>query len=234
MTGNLATRPAALRVPPAVRTAAIGAAVWALAFAGLNVWVQVTAMRGHPALRDYVGGLALLNGIAVVMKVTGAAVVLRAVAPLSARTARHVTVIATTAAVTLTMWGGAALAVLVADGSITADTPLAGGAVHVVGWTYPAFFLVGALVFGVPAWWAARHCAHRWRWLIGAGMLGPLAVMGTLGTVGVVEPAGAVAAGLTCSSAPAATRSVVRRPQPGRRPRSEARRRAPGRGGRPE
>lgn len=175
-----------LRVPPAVRTAAIGAAVWAIAFAGLSVWVQVTAVRGHPALRDYIGGLALLNGIAVVMKVTGAAVVLRAVAPLSRCTARQVTIIATTASVALAVWGAVALGVLLANGSMTANVPLAEGVVHVVGWTYPAFFLVGALTFGVPAWWASRHCAHRWRWLLGAGIAGPFTVVGTLALCAVV------------------------------------------------
>jgi hypothetical protein len=158
----------------------IGAVVWSLAFAGLNLWVQYLALDPGHVLSDHTLGLAVLNGVAIALKVAGVVLAVAAVREPRPQWAGALVAMLTAAVTTLGLWGLAGFGAIVASGSLTDVQQLAGGTLAIPGWTYPTFFLLGALVFSGPTYHAGRALPHARRWMLAGALLGPPLVVGLI------------------------------------------------------
>lgn len=164
-----------------VRVLAVGATAWSAAFAVVNLWVQAAVIDTDGALAHHLLGLGLLNTVAIVLKLLGIAIVVAAVRPWGERHAGPLTALLTGAVATLALWGTAAAVALGASGGApTAAQSFADGVLTVPGWTYPTFFLVGAVTFAGPARHIAQLAPSPRRWVMAGALLVPLAVMTTI------------------------------------------------------
>lgn len=196
MTSAIASGPTASRTalssaaPPLVRAAAGAAALWAIGFAGVNLWVQAGAI-GSDEFAGSLVGLGVLNLVAIGMKGIGAVVALRAAKPLDGRLVGMYAAVLTTASATLLVWGVLSLGAALLAGGLTDPTSLAGGLIMIPAWLYPAAFGVGALAFAPPARHLMGQAARPRRWTLVGVLLGPAVVVGTIAvTAWAVQAAG--------------------------------------------
>jgi hypothetical protein len=166
-----------------IRVMAVGAVVWSLAFAVVNLWVQYAALDPGHVLSDHRLGLAVLNGAAIALKLAGVVLAVAAVRGVRPRWAGTLVAMLTAAVTTLGLWGLAGLGAIVVSGSLTGIEQLAGGTLAIPAWTYPTFFLLGALSFAGPASHAARILPQPRRWILAGALLGPPLVVGAIAGV---------------------------------------------------
>jgi hypothetical protein len=167
-----------------VRALAWVMASWCLGFAAVNIAFEVTGRFASGPYAELAGGLAVMNWMAIGLKLLGAAVALGAVL------ARPPTAVRT-----VLVWGAFALLGLYSAGSVV---ELAGmlvsdpGEIGLAGLAYIGFFLAGAAGYGALAMSYSRR-THARRSHAVLGVLGAPLVLGALL---VAAPAALTAMGL--------------------------------------
>jgi hypothetical protein len=171
--------PAPAWVRPArwVRWSAFGAASWAVAFAAVNVYLQLGGVDGDNPLREVWSAMTVMNLSVIALKAAGAALALAAVSQWGRRLPTWL--------VTAGMWGAGGLLLLyagvnagalIADGALTSALPLVGGEFAVPGWSYAAFFAVPGVLFAAVARDHQRRSGTASRWML-LGLLGAPALL---------------------------------------------------------
>ncbi len=160
----------------AARWAAYGAAIWALGFAAVNVYLQIVGIDYAQIQQNWAAFTAVNLGV-VVLKAFGAAVALATVTRWGrALPAWLVSVCAWGAAGMLLLYGGYGLVAMAAAGELL-GWMLAGGTFSVPTLAYLGFFALPGALFAV----AARHHQHRTAtssvWAV-VGLLGAPLVLG--------------------------------------------------------
>jgi len=166
-----------------VRALGYAAAAWCLGFGGASVWL-VAGMSGQPGR----SGLVIVNLLALVLKLAGAAVALAAVRDRPGWPDRP-------RLLGVALWGAFGLLALYSAGNlvITAGTEsgllapsaawTAAGGVTPRAVLYVLFFLAGAAIFGVLAVWFHRRHQLGWTSAV-TGLAGAPLLLGLL--LGVV------------------------------------------------
>ena len=168
--------------PPArwARWSAYAVATWAVAFAGVNVWLLFGGVAADSPLREVWGAMTVMNLLVIALKGVGAATALASVQPWGERLPRWL--------LTGSMWGAAGLlllyaglnfGVMIADGQLTAMTALAGGEFIVPAWAYATFFAVPGILFAAAGRDHQRRSGTSRRWAI-LGLLGAPLLLGAV------------------------------------------------------
>lgn len=168
--------------PPArwARWSAYAVAAWALAFAGVNLYLQFGGLSADNPLRDAFGAMTVMNLLVAVLKVAGAAFAVATVQRWGRRAPRWLLTAAMwTAGGLLLLYAGMNLGMLVATGQVTAALPLAGGQFVVPGWAYAAFFGVPGLLYAAAGRDYQRRSRTDARWAL-LGLLGAPVMLGTV------------------------------------------------------
>ena len=131
-------------------------AAWCLGFALVNLYYEVTGRFEEGPHADYATGISVMSWIVLVLKLVGAAVAILSITKLpDSLSPRTLGVL---------LWGATALLALYSLGSVMQAigmmTGLTGSPddITLAGIAYVAFFLVGALGYGV----LARSYSHRY------------------------------------------------------------------------
>lgn len=159
-------------------------AAWCLGFAAVNIAFQITGRFASGPYAELAAGLAVMDWIVVGLKLLGAAV-----AVLAANTR------AATAARTVLIWGAFALLGLYSAGNIVELVSILladAGAIEPRSLAYMAFFLAGAVGYGVLAVSYSRR-THAKR---SHALLGVVGAPLVLGALLVAAPAALTAMGL--------------------------------------
>jgi len=160
----------------AARVAAYGAAAWALAFAGVNLYLQAVGIDG---LRSHWTAFTVVNLGVVALKVFGAAVAVGTVHRGGRRVPHHlVSVGAWGAAATLLLYTGYGLVATVVSGELFTWI-LAGGTFGMPVLAYLSFFAVGGGLFAVAARQHQRRLGARRIWAV-VGALGAPLLLGAV------------------------------------------------------
>ena len=157
------------------RGAAYGAAVWALAFAGVNLYLQAV---GIDELRSHWTTFTAVNLGVVALKVVGAVVALGTVHGGRRIPPPLISVGAWGAVATLLLYTGYGLVATVATGDLL-TWMLAGGTFWMPTPAYLAFFALGGALFAVAARQHQRRRGVRWIWAL-AGTLGAPLLLGAV------------------------------------------------------
>jgi len=153
------------------RTAAYGAAAWALAFAGVNLYLQAVGIDG---LRTHWTAFTVVNLGVVALKVLGAAVAVGTVQRWGRRVPAHLTSVGVWgAAAVLLLYTGYGLVATVASGELSAWM-LAGGTFWMPVLAYLAFFALGGGLFAVAARQHQRRDGVRRVWALVGALVAPL------------------------------------------------------------
>ena len=165
--------------------AAYGAATWAVAFAGVNIYLQIVGIDSAQIERHWATFTAI-NLSVVVLKAFGAAAALATVQ----RWGRAIS----TRVVSVCMWGAAAMLLLYAGFGLLAVAiagdllgwTLAGGTFYMPILAYLGFFVVGGTLFAVAAGQYQHRTGAPLRWVV-LGALGAPLLLGAvlLGTSAV-------------------------------------------------
>ena len=159
-------------------------AAWCLGFAAVNIAFQVTGRFASGPYAELAAGLAVMDWIVVGLKLLGAAVALLAANTRAAAAAR-----------TVLIWGAFALLDLYSAGNIVELVLLLladPGAIEPRSLAYMAFFLAGAVGYGVLAVSYSRR-THAKR---SHALLGVVGAPLVLGALLVAAPAALTAMGL--------------------------------------
>ncbi len=175
MTTTTTTRSSPITTVPA-RGAAYGAAVWALAFAGVNLYLQAVGIDG---LEVGWTAFTVVNLGVVALKVFGAAVALATVHRWGRRLPPPlVSVGAWGAAAVLLLYTGYGLVATAAAGELLSWL-LAGGTFWMPTLAYLGFFAVGGGLFAAAARQHQRRDGVRGAWAL-AGALGAPLLLGVV------------------------------------------------------
>jgi hypothetical protein len=174
MTTTMTTRSSPPATVPA-RAAAYGAAVWALAFAGVNLYLQAVGIDGLDGDRT---AFTVVNLGVVGLKVVGAVVALGTVHGGRRVPPPLISVGAWGAAATLLLYTGYGLVATVATGDLL-TWMLAGGTFWMPTLAYLGFFAVGGGLFAVAARQHQRRHGVRGVWAL-VGALGAPLLLGAV------------------------------------------------------
>jgi hypothetical protein len=160
--------------PRGVRWTAWVAAAWCVGFAVVNLVQESSGRFDHGDLAPYAAGLTVMGWLVVALKLLGAGAALLTVYEGPRRLSPSLRL--------LLIWGAFALLALYSAGNlaeagflvITNPAAITGRSLG-----YVAFFLAGAIGFGVLAVSYVRRTG-RSRWMIVAGVLGAPALLGLL------------------------------------------------------
>ena len=161
--------PASLDAGPAVTTVGWLMAAWCLGFAAVNVAYVASGHFEDGDYAQYGAGLAVMSWLVLILKVVGAAIAVIAIRPLPR--------FASPRAVGVTLWGAAALLALYSVGNLVQLVGMLAGLmgsrhdITALGLAYVAFFILGAIGYGVLAVSLSRRYA----------ITTPTAVVGALG-----------------------------------------------------
>lgn len=182
MTTTLTTtgRPPSTAATPALtaRTASYGAAVWAVGFAGVNLYLQAVGIDDASVQQNWAAFTAINLGV-VALKTFGAAVALASVQQWGRRAPAWL--------ISVCAWGAAAMLLLYATyglvaAAITGDLlgwMLAGDTFRIPTLAYLGFFAAGGSLFAVAARQHQRRNGVRRVWAL-LGALGSPLLLGTV------------------------------------------------------
>jgi hypothetical protein len=167
---NGGTGPATLPAgaEPAVTAVGWMIALWCVGFAAVNLAYLATGRLEDGDYGEYATGLALMSWVVLIIKLVGAAVAVLAVRPLPRFVSPRM--------VGASLWGAAALLVLYSGGNLVQAVGMLAGVtgsrddITLLGLCYVAFFLLGAIGYGV----LARSFARRYRISRGTKVVGVL------------------------------------------------------------
>lgn len=162
--GSVRTRPG-----PAVTAAGWLIALWCIGFAVVNLAYEATGHFDDGEYAEYAAGIAVMSWLVLVLKLVGAAVAMLAIHRLPRFVSPRL--------VGATLWGAAALLALYSAGNLVQLAGMLAGVmgdhddITLLGLGYVAFFILGAIGYGMLAVSFSRRYA----------ITGTMAVLGVLG-----------------------------------------------------
>lgn len=175
---RLTSSQATIRGPAGAQVAAYGAAVWAVGFAGVNIYLQIVGIDSGQIQRNWTA-FTIANLGVVMLKLLGAAAAVATVQTRGRRVpAPLLAIVAWGAAGMLLLYATIGLLSAVLTGALT-TTVLAGGTFRVPAWVYLGFFALGGVLFAATAWRHQQRTATSWLYTL-VGLLGAPLLLGAV------------------------------------------------------